>query len=91
MGRRDTYGSVRPMLGRRRRGLRRGLSLADSSDNNCEGVGKVWYNALTDEEFKKPENQTFVGWKALTLKHAEGLFGTDRKNKLKAAWEKVGL
>lgn len=37
------------------------LAALDFKGNTWEGVGKVWYNALTDEEFKKPENQTFVG------------------------------
>ncbi|KAF2108394.1 thermolysin metallopeptidase [Lophiotrema nucula] len=42
-----------------------------------ENIGKIWYDALTDQAFKDPGNQTYKGWKNLTIRHARSLFGED--------------
>ena len=54
-------------------------------------VGKIWYASLTDETLLVPENQTFKGFRDLTIKHAEILFGADGKDRVKMAWDQVGL
>lgn len=56
-----------------------------------QSVGKIWYSALTDETFKKPENQTFKAWNALTVQWAGKLFGDDGKRIMIDAWKEVGL
>jgi len=59
--------------------------------NTWETVGKIWYAGLTDKELSLPENQTFLGWKRITLKHAEKIFGARGKTILENAWSNVGL
>jgi Zn-dependent metalloprotease len=54
-------------------------------------VGKIWYTALTDEKFQLPENQTFKGFRDLTVAHAELLYAADGKVNVGKAWEQVGL
>jgi Zn-dependent metalloprotease len=57
-----------------------------------ENVGRIWYDALTDPDFKKAENQTFKGWRDLTVKHAGLLFPKeDGTKKMTAAWHAVNL
>lgn len=63
----------------------------NKSPTSWTTVGKVWYNALTDADFAKKENQTFQGWKGLTIKNAERLFGADGKTIMFKAWADVGL
>jgi hypothetical protein len=59
--------------------------------NSWETVGKIWWAALTDDDFKKPENQNLPGWAALTTKHAARLFPTKNGEAiLKKAWDTVG-
>ena len=54
-------------------------------------LGKIWYAALTDEKFQLPENQTFKGFRDLTIAHAEQLYGVNGKENVEKAWEEVGL
>ncbi|MCJ1453801.1 Translation initiation factor 3 subunit b [Mycoblastus sanguinarius] len=54
-------------------------------------VGKIWYDALIDKEFTLPENQTFQGWRNLTVRYAEQHFGSSGKTTVEDAWAQVGL
>ena len=56
-----------------------------------EKLGQVWYAALVDPAFALPENQTFLGWKKLTVEHADKLYGANVKKVLEKAWADVGL
>lgn len=59
--------------------------------NTWENVGRIWYDALTDPNFQKADNQTFKGWRDLTVKHAGLLFKDDGIKKMTAAWHAVNL
>jgi Zn-dependent metalloprotease len=63
----------------------------DFKGNTWEYVGRIWYAALTDPDFKKAENQTFKGWRDLTVKHAGLIFKEDGTKKMTAAWHAVNL
>lgn len=54
-------------------------------------VGRIWYNALTDEEFKKGTTQTYQAWRDLTIHHAKQLFGDSGAQKMTDAWKMVNL
>jgi Zn-dependent metalloprotease len=63
------------------------LAAMEFKGNTWEKLGQIWYDALTDPEFAKGANQTYKGWKALTIKHAKDA----DKQVLERAWEKVGV
>jgi Zn-dependent metalloprotease len=54
-------------------------------------VGMIWYRALTDPEFQKKENQTFHGWRDLTIKHAGPVCGSMGTKIVEEAWREAGL
>ena len=56
-----------------------------------ESVGQIWYEALVDQSFKKPEHQTFRGFASLTCKQAQRLYGPKAQAILVQAWTKVGI
>jgi Zn-dependent metalloprotease len=56
-----------------------------------EKVGKIWYDALTDTSFQNVENQTYTGWRNLTISHAGKRFGAEGSKKMIEAWKSVGL
>ena len=59
--------------------------------NTWENVGKIWYAALTDQNFKSPTQHTFVGWAMLTTKYAKEMFPTNGESNMKTAWQTVGI
>ena len=67
------------------------LAALQFKGNTWETVGRIWYNVLTDEDFTRPQHQTFHGWKILTMKHAERIFKEQGKSIVGKAWQLVGL
>lgn len=65
----------------------------DSHEPTWENIGQIWYNALTDAAFKVAANQTFKGWRDLTIQHADKLLKDNGKGKtiMTNAWQAVGL
>jgi len=55
--------------------------------NTWEKPGQIWYDALVDPEFKIATNQTFEGWRKLTIKHAKD----GDKGVIERAWNAVGV
>ncbi|KAJ4369850.1 hypothetical protein N0V83_005614 [Neocucurbitaria cava] len=54
-----------------------------------EHVGRYWYAALTDAEFKRPEKQNFKGFAELTCRHAGAISGPDAEAIVRKAWATV--
>lgn len=54
-------------------------------------VGSIWYDALVDPGFTRVKHQTFVGWRNLTVRHAEKRFGVVGRELMRSAWAGVGL
>jgi len=67
------------------------LAALELGGYSWETIGKVWYAALVDSDFKKASNQTFRGWADLTTLHAEKILGSKGKAIVKQAWTKVGV
>ncbi|KAK3385135.1 hypothetical protein B0H63DRAFT_179644 [Podospora didyma] len=67
------------------------LAALEFNDYTWKTVGPIWYDALRDPDFKVPKNQTFLGWKKLTLKHAKSLFPDKGEAILTRAWNQVGM
>lgn len=65
-------------------------SLPDK-DYSWKTVGKIWYDALIDDDFKDPKKQNFNGWRDLTVKYAKKHFGVNGEKSMVDAWAAVGL
>ena len=59
--------------------------------NSWDKMGTIWYNALLDPSLRDPKNQTFLGWRNLTVSYAGRIFGVSGKTNMTSAWGQVGL
>ena len=53
-------------------------------------LGKIWYDALRDDDFKLKKNQNYPGWRDLTIKHAK-LVGDIEAQNVTDAWKIVNI
>ena len=67
------------------------LAALEFGGYSWKSVGRIWYQALIDLSFEKPEKQDFKLFARVTCQRAREYFGSTGEAILRQAWSKVGV
>lgn len=67
------------------------LAALEFGGYSWKSVGRIWYQALLDLSFEKPEKQDFKLFARVTCQRAREYFGSTGEAILRQAWSKVGV